>query len=533
MSKNYYLLDCTLRDGGYTNDWDFGRDNIVSIFERLVSSGVDMIEVGFLDERRKFDPDRTIMPDTESVDRIFGMLDAKQAMKVAMIDYGTCGIDKIQPCKDSWLDGIRVIFKKEIRDNALAYCAQLKELGYHVFVQAVSITSYTDDELRDLICKVNLLKPYAISMVDTYGLLDPASLMRICGIIHEMLDPSISLGFHAHNNFQLGYANAMTLLNAKLDREVVVDGTLYGMGKSAGNAPVELIAMYMNANFAKSYDVSQMQEAISTSVLDMYSRQPWGYTLFYYIAASNHVHPDYVAYLMNKRTLSVTAVNEILQMIPEEKKLGKDMKMIEALYLNYQNLTCNDENSINALRTLLNDNHVLILGPGVSITSYSHLINQYIQNSKCAVISVNYIPKDIPVDYLFLTNSKRFLSMSGMLLENKYKDIPVIATSNITRSGRDFPYVVNYSSLIDSDAEFPDNSMVMLLKLLHRIGVDKIALAGFDGYTPDNLNYFNNNMEYSFVKEKADSLNAYGKQFFAKFSQTTEVFFITPSRYLD
>ena len=109
--KNIKLLDCTLRDGGYLNDWKFGQSNLVSIFERLVDSNVDIIEIGFLDERRPFDIDRSIIPDTESVQKIYGKLDRKHSMVVGMIDYGTCGLKNIQPCKDSFLDGIRVIFK--------------------------------------------------------------------------------------------------------------------------------------------------------------------------------------------------------------------------------------------------------------------------------------------------------------------------------------------------------------------------------------------------------------------------------------
>ena len=87
--KQVKLLDCTLRDGGYVNDWNFGHDSMVSIFERLISSGVDILEIGFLDERRPFDRNRTIMPDTASADRLFGHLDKGSTMLVGMIDYGT------------------------------------------------------------------------------------------------------------------------------------------------------------------------------------------------------------------------------------------------------------------------------------------------------------------------------------------------------------------------------------------------------------------------------------------------------------
>lgn len=157
------LLDCTLRDGGYVNDWRFGNANVVSIFERLADSKVDIIEIGFLDERRPFDIDRSIMPDSESADKLYGNLDSKGAMVVGMIDYGTCGIENISPCKDSCMDGIRVIFKKHLMHEAMSFCAQLKALGYNVFSQLVSITSYSDEELRELIGLVNEVKPYAIN----------------------------------------------------------------------------------------------------------------------------------------------------------------------------------------------------------------------------------------------------------------------------------------------------------------------------------------------------------------------------------
>ena len=112
--KQVKLLDCTLRDGGYVNDWEFGHDNIVTIFERLISAGVDILEVGFLDDRRSFDRNRTIMPTTQCADQIFGKLDKGNTMIVAMIDYGTCDISNLSPCSDSYIDGIRVIFTSTI-----------------------------------------------------------------------------------------------------------------------------------------------------------------------------------------------------------------------------------------------------------------------------------------------------------------------------------------------------------------------------------------------------------------------------------
>lgn len=529
--RNRFLLDCTLRDGGYVNDWKFGRDTISYIFDRQLSSNVDAIEIGFLDENRVFDPDRTIMPDTESANRIFGDFDSGDTMIVAMIDFGTCGIERIQPCEDTCLDGIRVIFKKEKMYEALDFCGKIKNLGYEVFVQAVSITSYSTDELKELICLVNKLKPYALSMVDTYGLLDSTGLDHIISIIDKEMLSDIALGYHAHNNFQLGYSNSVSVLNSKINRNIFVDGSLYGMGKSAGNAPIELIAMYMNEIFNKNYDVAQIQEAISTSILDIYRKQPWGYTLFYYIAALNKCHPNYVSYLMNKRTLSITAINEILQQIPKEKKLDKDMALIEELYIDYQSRECDDSDVILRLKSKLEGKTVLMIGPGKTVTDQSKKINSFIEEKNPIIISVNFIPNEFSPNYLFLTNSRRYQQLSRKLIES-HNSIPIIATSNLTNSNGQFSYVANYSSLIDEKAEFPDNSMIMLLKLLRAIGINDIVLAGFDGYTPDNVNYFDVNMEYSFVKEKADSLNDAVRKFLDGFDRNISVTFITDSYYL-
>lgn len=527
-----YLLDCTLRDGGYVNDWKFGREHISYLFTRQVSSGVDVIEVGFLDERRPFDPDRTIMPDTNAVNLIFGRLDSCQALKVAMIDYGTCAIERLQPCQECWLDGIRVIFKKEVMREAIEFCKKVRALGYLIFVQAVSITSYNEDELRDLIALVNDLQPYAMSMVDTYGLLEPEGLLKMIPVVDKCLSREIILGYHAHNNFQLGYANSITMLNSRLNRNILVDGTLYGMGKSAGNAPIELIAMYMNRQFGVRYDVTQMQEAIVSGILDIYAKQPWGYTLFYYIAAANKCHPNYVAYLMNRRTLSITAVNEILRQLPESERLNKNERLIERLYLDYQCKYCDDTVSTESLRQALSEKSVLILGPGASIATRKQRISEYIENISPIIVSINFIPESYRPDYLFLTNSLRYLQMTDKLSWEEYASIPIIATSNVTRTGGKFPYVVNYSRLLDDSADIPDNSMIMLLKFLREIGVKEVALAGFDGYTADDVNYYEKKMEYGFIREKAQSLNGYARRFLKEYERTVSLTFVTDSYYL-
>lgn len=536
--KQVKLLDCTLRDGGYVNDWNFGHDNMVNIFERLISSGVDILEVGFLDDRRPFDRNRTIMPDTASADRLFGSLDKKNTMLVGMIDYGTCSIDHIAPCSESCLDGIRVIFKKHIMKEALAFCTQVKALGYQVFVQAVSITSYSDRELLDLIDLVNALNPYALSMVDTYGLLHQSSLLHYFELLDHNLNPEIAIGYHSHNNFQMAYANSMEMLSKPANRTVLVDASLYGMGKSAGNLPVELISMHMNLHYGKSYDTSQMLEAIDINIMPFFEKSPWGYSLFFYIAASNNCHPSYVKFLMDKHTLSLKSLNVILGQIEPEKKLMYDKDYIESLYLSYQNMECSDEDDLKRLAREWAGKPLLLLGPGKNMELQRDRIDRCIAERHPVVIAVNYIPEDIPVDYAFLSNSRRYVQLATRLLELKKEQehalaspVRVIATSNVTNVNGSFDYTLNYSSLIDRDAEIIDNSFVMLLNVLVKAGVSQAACAGFDGYSVGGDNYFNSDMDYRIGKEKSMNLNSYVKNVLKKLSGSFQAEFITDSWY--
>lgn len=527
------LLDCTLRDGGFINDWEFGHDDIINIFERSVSAGTDIIEVGFLDERRAFDRNRTIMPDTAAVNEIFKGVDRGNSMLVGMIDYGTCEADRVCDEADSILDGIRVIFKKKNRFEALSYIGALKEKGYKMFVQPVSITSYSDEEMADLVERVNELKPYAMSMVDTYGLLHQGNLLHYFEIMDAHLDREISIGYHAHNNFQLGYSNSLALMEKDTDRALVVDGSAFGMGKGAGNAPLELLAMYANDHLGGKYDINQILEMIDVNIMKIYLKSPWGYSVKYYLAASNDCHPNYVQHLMQKRTLSIKSVNEILAMIAPQEKLAYNKDHIEALYRKYQYQEIRDEDSIERLKSELAGRKILVLGPGKSMQKQKTDIQAYIAKYKPTVITINYEPQDFYTDYIFLSNAKRYVGLANRLQRQGQADsAKIIATSNVTKASGSFDYTIDYSSLIDPDFEIIDSSLLMLLKLLRKLGVREAALAGFDGYSSaEGENYFNVAMEYAFVKDYADKLNAYTKKALDAMKEEIRIFFVTESKY--
>lgn len=530
--KNIGLLDCTLRDGGYLNDWKFGYNNLVSIFQRVVDANVDIIEIGFIDERRPFDIERSIMPDTQSVRKIYGNLDNKNTMVVGMIDYGTCDIKNIQPCEESYLDGIRVIFKKHLMHEAMEYCRQLKAMGYKVFSQLVSIGAYEDNDLMELISLANEIKPYAVSMVDTYGILRPKTLLHYYQILDDYLSEDIQIGFHAHNNFQLAYANALVFLEKDRKHDILVDGTLFGMGKSAGNAPIELLALTLNDEYNKNYNINSMLEAIEESIKPIREQAIWGYQLFFYLCAKNNVHPNYLSQYNGKRNLSVSKVDELLSLIePTDKKLLYDKSLGESFYENFVTKNVDDFNDKTKLKELITNKKILVLGPGKNIVLQNDIVRTYIDREKPFIISINHIISGMPTDMVFVTNAKRYLEMAGELTQKENDKILLLATSNIECRSREFDFHINRAPLLEISEPIVDNSFLMLIKLLNSIGVKQIACAGFDGYSEKDNNYFDSNMEYAYLKNMACHLNDHVRTAIFEYRKSMDIEFITYSAY--
>lgn len=526
------VLDCTLRDGGYVNDWLFGNETMLAVFEKLTESGVESIEIGFLDDRRPFDPERSIQPSTKCYDEIYKGYSKKQATVFAMIDYGTCSIDNIGLCKDSFIDGIRVIFKKPNAEKAVEYAKQLQDKGYKVCLQMVSITSYSDMDVLEFVNKVNAISPYAVSIVDTYGLLHTKEVLHYFRLLNKNLNDDIILGYHAHNNFQLAYANTIKIAQENVKRELILDATIYGMGKSAGNTPLELLVMYMNREWGVRYDINPILEAIDRHILKIYSQKYWGYSLHFYLSASNDCHPTYVQYLLNKKTITVKDVNQIIGMIPEENRLDYNEKLVEKLYIEYQSgLSGLYKDNTEEFFGLLSQKEVLILGPGKTIRSQQDEINEYISKNNPVVIAVNFYPKHIKCDYIFISNSKRY-DLITLEHKNYNSDIKIVVTSNTIKENSSYDYALNYNNLIDENEIIRENGLIMLLNGMDMHGVNKVTLAGCDGFSEKGLSsYYSEYLELSEDYEQLIKINANVKERIQKMKENMEISFLTSSIY--
>lgn len=518
-----YLLDCTLRDGGYVNDWRFGEEIIKGFGKKIAQTGIEIYEVGFI-KGDVYDPDRSVFPDIQSIAEMI-QPKAEGMMYVGMLDMSApIPMERLAPYDGSSVDGIRVIFKKEKIEEAYQYCKRIQELGYTLFVNFVGTDLYSDKEFIEGIEKMNTLHPFAVSIVDSFGLIKRKHFLRLVYIANHNLDPEIVLGYHAHNNLQQAFGNAEALVEMNLKRDLCIDACVFGMGRGAGNLNLELFAEYMNENYDTQYRIEPMLEIMDEYLNEIYKHKFWGYSLPLYLSASTNCHPNYAIYLAEKDSLTVKSFRELLKGIPDENKARFSKERAEKYYREYQENYLDDKATLAELSENLKEKKVLILAPGRTLTEYAEIVQKETEIPDTVVIAVNFLGGGYRVDYIFSSNMRRYQKIQGKT------EVPCIITSNMKEEAK-AEYIVNFSSYTSDRPEIIDNSGLMVLRLMLSLGVKKVRVAGMDGYSlvqkPD---YFDQNLEYDFSAE-ANVRNELISREIAEIQKRLDIQFVTPTHY--
>ena len=527
--KNIKILDCTLRDGGYINVWNFGEPTIKSITHKLEAAAIDIIEVGFMTEKSQ-DENYTLFSSTEEVEQI--MPATHNSMYVGMIAIGEKEIhpSKLADYDGKSIDGIRLTFHQNEVDKAIEWATIIKEKGYKVFMQPVGTIFYTDAELLALIERVNDLNPYAFYIVDTLGSMYRNKLLYMFYLVDSNLNSDIKIGFHAHNNLQLAFSNAQELSRIHTTRTLILDSSVYGMGRGAGNLPTELITQYINDNIEKKYDTTTILDIYDENISLIREEYEWGYSVPYDIAASYVCHPNYATYLLNKQTLIMKNIEEIIRSIPKEERPIYNKKLIEELYIEYQNKKIDDKDAVEKIRSLASDKKILVLAPGKTLVSEFDVIQRYIDELDPYIISVNFLDQKFHVDACFVSNQKRIES-----IKNEHKKLPdslIISTSNIGNINNNDNLCVDYYSYTNQDEVVFDNAGLMLFKLLIQCGVSEITLAGFDGFkTRYNENYYNDKLNIPVDENELKDKQERIKSQIQELGKKLKINFLTPSVY--
>lgn len=385
------------------------------------------------------------------------------------------------------IDGIRFGFTKknyaEHKDDILRCMDIIKEKGYKLFIQGVNSLNYSDLEILELVSMVNDVHPYSFGIVDTYGAMYMDDVDRIYGLIDNNMKKDICINFHSHNNYQLSFAFAQEVIKlSRGSRQIIIDGTLNGMGKVAGNLNTELLVDYLVRKLQYDYEVDDLFDMIDDFIYQYSLKHKWGFSTAALMAGIYKSHPNNIIYLTQKFRLDTKDIGKILSMIDPDKRQRYDYDNIQKLYIEYIADKTDDYETIQSLRKLIGDREVLVLVPGNSLNEYAKEISDYITEHDPFVISVNFVDKNKD-SYAFFGNQKRYA-----MLKEQRQGRKVIVSSNVHSDGEDI--VVNYHSLINRGYKYFENSTIMLLNLLKRIEVNSIAIAGFDGFDTEKKNNY-------------------------------------------
>lgn len=361
------LLDCTLRDGGYINDWKFGKKAIKDIKENLEVSGVDIIELGFMRDEPA-NADRTIFNSIKNVKQLIGNKLPNREYAIMAEVSNPYPLEKLENYSEGAPDIIRVIIWKRMLQEGFEYCKGIVEKGYKLCVQPARVSQYSDQEFIDMIQLFNKLNPLAIYVVDSWGTMYKDELLHYLKLADENLKEGIAVGYHGHNNMMQAFDVAQAFCEQNLKRDLLIDASVYGIGRGAGNLNTEIFAKWANAKLGKNYNTSPLIKIYDKYIKHIYQHcEQWGFSIPYLITAKYNANPNFAGYL-EKKGLSCEIIEKCIAAIPpQERIIFKPEIADKYLALNVTNQEIVDN---------LNEE------------AYSKYVSTYSNNKKLAVIVI-------------------------------------------------------------------------------------------------------------------------------------------------
>jgi 4-hydroxy 2-oxovalerate aldolase len=285
MEQSCQIIDCTIRDGGLINNWDFSVEFVQDLYDGLSAAGVEYMEIGYKNSPKLLqatEPNPWRFLDDNFLKEI---IPEKKFTKLsALVDIGRVDPDDILPREQSPLDMIRVACYIREVDKGLELVQMFHDLGYETSLNIMALSSVPENQLIEAFNMVKKSAVDVVYIVDSFGSLDPADIQHQVNKFKEMI-PNKKLGIHTHNNMQLAFANTLTAMRNGV---TFLDSSVYGMGRAAGNCNTELLVTHIQK---ASYELKPVLDVIEKHMLEMRQRWEWGYIIPYMISGTLNEHP--------------------------------------------------------------------------------------------------------------------------------------------------------------------------------------------------------------------------------------------------
>ena len=506
------LLDCTLRDGGYINNWDFSRNFGDALYRAVSAAGVDYIEVGFLEPGATSGLPWTNLS-AEDLRSIRGDLKAGTLIAV-MINYGSVTLDEVPDAKDYPADLIRVAAPKSAAEEATAFAAAITAKGYQTTINYMGISNYTNQEILGLVDLMNRFKDEVnyFYVADSFGSLMPKRTREIFTTLRFGTDAA--LGFHPHNNLQLAFANCLEAMEAGVD---IIDGSVFGMGRGAGNLFTDAMLAYYEQCDPERYHlvpVLQFADLYMEAQKESYS---WGYSLPQLLSGVFHCHPNYPTNLLREKAYTADDIYGMLRQLPEAQKsrysIDQLEKMKEGHFSNLADAAAVETSaSIQGLCTSHKQRALLVCG-GSSVGAYKNKIAEFIKTSNVSVFAVNNPQPPLPADGVFFGNRRRVLQYSDQICAES----EVIFGPEI-HAGAEVNFALEKVSRVNAlkvmpegrspyPMALPSNSAIEAILGLVQLGYKEIFICGLDGYTGGQPSHYYTEQDAVSVPEEIAKQN--------------------------
>jgi 4-hydroxy 2-oxovalerate aldolase len=280
------IVDCTVRDGGLVNNWDFSIEFVQDLYESLNDSGVEYMEIGYKNSPKLLKSDGSEGPWRFLKDDFLRkvILDKKRTKLSALVDIGRVDEADVLPRSESMLDLIRVACYARDTEKAVELVKLFHERGYETTINIMALSNVMDNELNESLALINASPVDVVYIVDSYGSLDPDDIRYLVEKFRRNLNDK-RLGVHTHNNMQLAFAN--TLAAAQMGVELL-DASVYGMGRAAGNTPTELLLARLSK---PDYNVRPVLGMIEKHMLKLREKEEWGYLIPDMVTGMLDEHP--------------------------------------------------------------------------------------------------------------------------------------------------------------------------------------------------------------------------------------------------
>ncbi len=280
------VLDCSIRDGGLINQWQFEDALVRATYRGLSEAGIDYMEIGYKASKSQFDPAKFGKWRFCADDDVRRVIDGVESeLKLAcMVDIGRVEAADVLPKEQSPFSLIRVACYIKDVDKAIALGKMIMDKGYETTINIMAVSTNLEREIDEALDDLSRTDIPTVYVVDSYGAMHPEDVTFLVKKYKAAL-PEKTIGIHTHNNRQLAFGNT---IQAIIDGARMLDASVYGIGRGPGNCCLELLLTFLQN---PKFQLRPVLQLLQEQYLPLREKIEWGYIIPYMITGMLNEHP--------------------------------------------------------------------------------------------------------------------------------------------------------------------------------------------------------------------------------------------------